>query len=243
MLPLPPGGLLHLLLLAAIAALAGGLAAVERKGAFQFMLSRPLVLAPVLGWLLGDARGGLLLGVPLELLFLGGVNLGGSLPDNESLLAGALTAMVVPAGMAAGTGVDAPLAAIGLALLFPLAMFGRRLERASEYRNGQLMESAVVRAAHGDPLAARVNLRGLLLPFGAAAGICALAVMVSPLLAYLRAGSGEGALWALEGSWHAVWAIAAACSIRAIRDHRAPAIAAISAAGAIAAALIVGVFS
>ena len=55
------------------------------------------------------------------------MNLGGSLPDDESLLAGAMTSMVVPAGMAAGTGVDAPLAAIGLALLLPLALFGRRL--------------------------------------------------------------------------------------------------------------------
>src|SRR5215470_9524882 len=129
MLSLPPGGALQLLGLAAIAALAGGLAAIERKGAFQLMLSRPLVLAPVMGWLLGDARGGLTLGVPLELLFLGGVNLGGSLPDNESLLAAALTSLVVPAGMAAGTGVDPPLAALGLVLLFPLALFGRSLER------------------------------------------------------------------------------------------------------------------
>src|SRR5207237_9387307 len=113
MLPLPPGGALHLLVLAAIAALLSGLAAVERKGAFQLMLSRPLVLAPVLGWLLGDAHGGLLLGVPLELLFLGGVNLGGNLPDNESLLAGALTAVVIPAGVAGGTGGDGPPAGSG----------------------------------------------------------------------------------------------------------------------------------
>ena len=71
MLPLPPGGPLHLFLLAAIAAVVGGLAAVERKGAFQLMLSRPLVLGPILGWALGDARGGLAVGVPLELLFSG----------------------------------------------------------------------------------------------------------------------------------------------------------------------------
>src|SRR5213076_3276482 len=103
MLPLPPGGAPHLFVLATIAALLSGLAAVERKGAFQLMLSRPLVLGAILGWALGDARGGLLLGVPLELLFLGGVNLGGNLPDNESLLAGAVTSMVVPAGIAAGT--------------------------------------------------------------------------------------------------------------------------------------------
>ncbi len=84
---------------AALAALVGGLAAVERKGALQLMLSRPIVLAPLLGWALGDPRGGLMLGVPLELIFLGGVNLGGSLPDNETLLAAALTSAVVPAGI------------------------------------------------------------------------------------------------------------------------------------------------
>lgn len=232
--------MLHLPGLAAIAALLSGLAAIERKGAFQLMLSRPLVLAPVLGWLLGDAHGGLLLGVPLELLFLGGVNLGGSLPDNESLLAAALTAMVIPAGMAAGTGVDPALAAMGLALLFPLALFGRRLERASELRNGQLMDAAITRAAHGDPLAARVNLRGLWLPFGAAAGIGALAVFVSPVLGWLRAASTPGVTSALEGAWHAVWAVAAACAIRAIRDPRAPWLATVSAIGVVAAALFAG---
>src|SRR5256885_1377669 len=158
MLPLPAGGAPHLFLLMAIAALIGGLSAIERKGAFQLMLSRPIVLAPLLGWALGDAQGGLVLGIPLELLFLGGVNLGGSLPDNESLLAGALTAIAIPAGMAAGTGVDAPLAAMGLALVFPLALFGRQLERAAELRNAQLMEDAITRAARGDPrLGARLS--------------------------------------------------------------------------------------
>ncbi len=34
---------------AVIAAVIGGLAAVERKGALQLMLSRPIVLAPLLG--------------------------------------------------------------------------------------------------------------------------------------------------------------------------------------------------
>src|SRR5436305_7306634 len=165
MLPLPPGGALHLFFLAAVAALIGGLSAIERKGALQLMLARPIVLAPVLGWALGDARGGLVLGVPLELLFLGGVNLGGSLPDNESLLAAALTSAVVPAGIAAGTGVDAPLAALGLALLYPLAVAGRRLDRASETHNAQFSDRALARAARGGDGATRLNLRGLLLPF------------------------------------------------------------------------------
>src|SRR5437016_3948576 len=159
MLPLPAGGAPHLFLLMAIAALIGGLSAIERKGALQLMLSRPIVLAPLLGWALGDPRGGLVLGVPLELIFLGGVNLGGSLPDNETLLAAALTSAVVPAGIFAGTGVDAPLAALGLALLYPLAVAGRRLDRASETHNAQLSERALASAARRADRAARLNLR------------------------------------------------------------------------------------
>src|SRR3989442_13170929 len=136
------------------------------------MLSRPIVLAPLLGWALGDPRGGLVLGVPLELIFLGGVNLGGSLPDNETLLAAALTSAVVPAGIFAGTGVDAPLAALGLALLYPLAVAGRRLDRASETYNGRLSEPALARAAGGHARAAGANLGGLLLPFAGTASVC-----------------------------------------------------------------------
>ena len=242
MLPLPPGGALHLFALAGLAALIGGLSAVERKGAFQLMLSRPLPLSALLGWALGDSHTGLMIGVPLELLFLGGVNLGGNLPDNESLLAGAVTSMVVPAAIASHLAGDPALAAMGLALLFPLALYGRRLERASELRNAQLMELAVARAAGGDARAARVNLRGLLLPFGAAAGICALAVFVSPVLAWLRTTAPLGVVLALQGGWHAIWAVAAACAIRAIRDHRAPAVAAVVAALVLAAGLAVREF-
>src|SRR5260370_21686949 len=168
------------------------------------MLSRPVVLAPVMGWALGDAQGGLLVGVALELLFLGGVNLGGSLPANESLLAAALTAVLVPAWLLARPGVVPPLAALGLILLFPLALFGRRLERASEVRNQQLMAEVQVRAAHGEPAPVHgVSLRGLLLPFGASAGICALAALVSPLPAHLRPVCPPGPPGSLAGASHA----------------------------------------
>jgi hypothetical protein len=176
------------------------------------------------------------LGVPLELLFLGGVNLGGNLPDNETLLAAALTAMVVPAGIVARTGVDAPLAALGLGLLFPLALFGRRLERASELRNAELLDEAVGRIQSGDAEATSLGLRGLLLPFGATAGICAATALISPLLGWVRLQCSPAVATALGGAWHALAAVAAACAIRAIRDPRAPLFAGIAIAAVAAAA-------
>lgn len=233
-----PDGVTDLFRTAVIAAAIGGLAAVERKGALQLMLSRPIVLAPLLGWALGDPRGGLVLGVPLELIFLGGVNLGGSLPDNETLLAAALTSAVVPAGIAAGTGVDAPLSALGLLLLYPLAVAGRQLDRATEWYNGRLSELALARAAGGDARAAGANLRGLLLPFAVTASICFACAAFSPLLGVARGACPPRLASGLTGAWHAVWALAAASAIRAIRDPRAPAFAALGFGATIAAAAL-----
>jgi len=233
----PPGGLAHLFVAGVVAALVAGVAAVERKGALQLMLSRPLVLGPLLGWALGDAQGGLVIGIPLELLFLGGVNLGGSLPDNETLLAGAMTTAAVLAGEATGTGVDPPLAALALLSLFPLALVGRRLERRTENRNNALFELAFAKVER-DPDPFPINLRGLVLPFVATAVICFAAAFFSPILAAARSSCSLAVASALTGSWHAVWALAAATAIRAVRDRRAPLFALASFAATLAVVLL-----
>src|SRR5205823_2428299 len=73
-----------------------------------------------------------------------------------------------------------------LALLFPLAFAGRRLERASEVRNAELSDLALARTHGGDARAVRLNLRGLLLPFVATAAICFACALLSPMLAAAR---------------------------------------------------------
>jgi PTS system mannose-specific IIC component len=215
-----------------------GLLAVERKGALQLMLSRPLVLAPLLGLVLGDAHGGLLLGVPLELLTLGGVSLGASLPDNETTLAACMTAMVVPAGLRLGSGVDEALAALGLLLLAPMGAVGRALERFAEERNVALVDRALARLQAGDPTGPRLNLRGMLLPFAITGALTAACVLASPLLAALVRACPARLSAGLEMGWHLVWALSAAAAVRAIRDHRAPALSALAAA-AVAGALAI----
>jgi mannose/fructose/N-acetylgalactosamine-specific phosphotransferase system component IIC len=117
--------------------------------------------------------------------------------------------------------VDASLSAFGLALLYPLAMAGRRLERAAELRNAALSERALERAAGGDASALRLNLRGLFLPFAVTASICFACAIASPLFAGARGAFSPRLVSGLTGAWHAVWALAAACAIRAIRDPRA----------------------
>jgi mannose/fructose/N-acetylgalactosamine-specific phosphotransferase system component IIC len=221
MLPLPSGGFWHLLELACGSALVGGLAAIERKGALQLMLSRPLVLGPLLGWALGDPVGGLWLGAPLELLFLGGVNLGGSVPENETLLCTGLVAACVLAGLAAGTGTDEPMRGLGLALLYPLALAGRWLEQAMERRNVALLERARAEIRAGDPGASRSNLVGLVYSFASAAVIGLVCAMLAPLLALVRLHLSHRLELGLHAAWQAFYALSLAAAVRAIRDRRA----------------------
>jgi len=149
-----------------IVALVAGLAAVERKGFLQAMLSRPVALAPFTGLALGDLHGGLMLGPPLELLWLGAVNLGAALPPQEALGAAAIAGGAVLAGRALGTGVTPAVACLTLALVGTLATLGRTADRAIEEWNVRLAGRADARVAQGElRAAARANLQGLVLPF------------------------------------------------------------------------------
>lgn len=232
MLPLPDGSFLQLLRLCAVAALASGLAAVERKGAVQLMLSRPLVLAPALGFLLGDLPTGLWLGVPLELLFLGGVNLGGSVPLNETLLCAGLVSAVVPAGLALGRA-DEALFGLGLAGLYPLAMIGRWLEHKTEAHAGALAARILERTAAGDPDAVEVQVRALFFPFLTSAAVAAACVLSSPTLSWARQHLPERLASGAAGGWHAVWALGLAVAIRSVRDPRALRVSLVTAAAVI----------
>ncbi len=233
MLPLPDGGFLHLLRLCAVAGLASGVAAVERKGAAQLMLSRPLVLAPALGLLLGDVWTGLLLGVPLELLFLGGVNLGGSVPQNETLLCAGMVSAVVLAGIALG-GADEALFGLGLAGFYPLAVAGRWLEHRTEAHSGRLAARVLEQTVRGDPAAVDQQLRALVYPFLTSALVAFICALSSPLLAWTRLHAPERLVSGLTGGWHAVWALGLAVAIRAVRDPRALRLSLFAAAGVLA---------
>jgi len=46
------------------------------------LLSRPLVLAPLVGWALGDWRQGVVIGASLELIFMGNIKVGAAIPPD-----------------------------------------------------------------------------------------------------------------------------------------------------------------
>jgi len=153
-------------------ALVAGLAAVERKGFLQAMLSRPIALGPLAGLVAGDLSAGLTVAVPLEFIWLGAVNLGAALPVHEALgtvaIAGgtALAAQVLRAGGLGGPSLEPAVAMAAVALCAPLALLGRRAERLVERWNERLYARAEHDLARGDAdAAARANLYGVALPF------------------------------------------------------------------------------
>jgi PTS system mannose-specific IIC component len=204
-----------------LVAVVAGLAAVERKGFLQAMLSRPVALAPIMGFALGDLPGGLLLGPPLELLWLGAVNMGASLPPNEALGTAAIAGGAVLAGKALGTGVTPAVAVLAIALAGSLSALGRTTDRAIEEWNVRLAARAEVLLDRGAPAAAvRENLYGLALPFAVSAllapAVAAVAAWVIP--AVLRQFPAASA--PLGWGWAALGGLAAAAGARAFRSAR-----------------------
>ena len=83
------------------------------------MLSRPIVVAPLAGLLLGDLKTGLMVGAALESIFMGVVNIGISSTAEPSLAAGLATAFAIKMGgnMGAIIPIVFPLAVLGLQLM------------------------------------------------------------------------------------------------------------------------------
>jgi PTS system mannose-specific IIC component len=202
--------------------LIAGFAAVERKGFLQAMLSRPIALAPLAGLALGDGPGGLAVAAPLELLWLGAINLGAALPVHEALATAAIAGGAVLAGQALGTGVTPPVALLAVLLCAPLAVLGRQTDRIVELENERLaLRAERELASHHAQAAVRMNLYGLLLPFALAfllapAG-AALCGWVVPALLRARPALATP----LTLAWWAFAGVACAAGAKALRARRA----------------------
>lgn len=222
---------------AILAATLAGLAALERKAIVQLQLSRPIVVGPLVGWALGDPLGGLFVGAPLELLWIGAANLGAALPPHETAATAAITAGAVGA---AGPGADlsGSLAALSFVVFAPVAIVGRRLEGVGERANDRLVERAVAALEAGETdRAIRFHLYGLWRSFAATAALVLVAALgVAPLLSRLEGLLPGRVAAGLEVGWALLWAAGGAAAARAARLPNGLALAAGGAA--IAAAIL-----
>lgn len=144
-------------------ALAGGFIGLDRTAAGQFMISQPIVAAPIAGWLLGDSVTGVTIGAVLELLWVLDMPVGTFVPADATLGAVSATAIAALAG-----GGKAPMDLVGFSIIVttitvPVTMIADRFIRS---RNSRLAEDACAR--DGEDAAGRLtraHLSGLFLFF------------------------------------------------------------------------------
>jgi mannose PTS system EIIC component len=145
-------------LLAGAVALCTGL---DRTAAFQFMISRPIVAAPLTGWLLGDPLTGLQIGAMVELLWLGRLPIGAAIPPDDTQVAVAGTVMAISMGEMLGLSGPA-FATLAVLTAMPLGKVGQLFDRGARHWNGSLLQKAEVEVAAGHLAAVeRLHLRGI----------------------------------------------------------------------------------
>lgn len=132
------------------AAAVGGLLCLDRRGAFQVMVSQPLVALSLLGFMLGDAMLGLWLGAVLQLLWMSSMLFGANTPPNDTLASVSIGTMALLYGKYIGP-VDVPLWTLAILLGVPLGPLGKAIDVRLERVNLGLAERALAAAESGRP--------------------------------------------------------------------------------------------
>jgi len=128
----------HWILAAIIAVICG----LDRLAFAQFMISRPIVAGPLTGIFLGESLLGLQVGMLTELLWLGRLPVGATIPPDDTQIAvgGTFLASFLAA---AGTEPEPVNVAIGLLVAMPLAKSGQLFDHMARRANdlvGQRVE-------------------------------------------------------------------------------------------------------
>ena len=148
---------LHMVLAIAGVALVGGIIGLDRTAAGQFMISQPIVAAPLAGWLLGDATAGLIIGAMLELIWVLDMPVGGFVPADatvSAVTATAVAALTCPGG--------APRSVLGFSILLSLGTVPFTMMADTYVRswNSRLVDAAHA-GANAERSLSRAHLTGL----------------------------------------------------------------------------------
>lgn len=157
---------------------------------FSFLesLYQPIVMGPVIGWILGDIQTGLAVGGTYQLIQIGSMPIGGAQPPNAVI--GGIMATVFAVSL---QGIDAS-AAVGLAV--PFALLGQYAVTTAFTLMSPLMAKADQAADNADPKAIeRINYLGMLI----IGTLFAVIIMLG-----MKVGTGMSSsimAWAARNSW------------------------------------------
>jgi len=126
----------------------GGFLCLDRT-CLQIMVSRPVVVAPLFGWVLGDVLTGLTIGAFLELLWVNKQQIGIYVPPNDSLLAIVIVTALLLA-FPQLTERRQELTAFAFLALLPMSYLTKRMDTALIQANEALSDNALRAASSGD---------------------------------------------------------------------------------------------
>ncbi len=157
---------------------------LDRVAFLQCMVSRPLVAAPLTGWLLGVPLAGLEVGMLLELLWLGRLPVGAFIPPDDTQVAiGATTLALLLERLLGLHGMPAVILCVLVAI--PLGKVGQFCDGRARQANDRLMAKALTAAEAGDDhRIERLHLYGTGHFALASLVTCAIVVVVGMLILY-----------------------------------------------------------
>jgi mannose PTS system EIIC component len=128
--------------------LLGGVLSLDRVWA-QFMISRPIVAAPLAGFMLGDPYTGLQAGALLELFWIDKLPIGTIVPPNDFLVAFIVASASILAGQHVGH-VSRELIAFSVLLFIPCGYGAQRVDSLIVKSNDALYDGALQDAKQAD---------------------------------------------------------------------------------------------
>jgi PTS system mannose-specific IIC component len=167
-----------------LAGLVAMLTGLDRVALVQVMISRPLVAAPLTGWLLGHPMVGLEVGMLLELLWLGRLPVGAAIPPDDTQVAVGATVLTLSVGPMLGLH-GMPFVILAVLIAIPLGKFGQVFDRLARYVNDRLAVSGERALAAGRTrVMERYHLLGLASFALASLATALVIVLVGSLILY-----------------------------------------------------------
>jgi PTS system mannose-specific IIC component len=126
----------------------GGLLCLDRIF-IQAMISRPIVIAPIIGLVLQNPYAGLIIGAMIEMFWIDRIPIGIYIPPNDSLVAVLATSTAILAGQALG-GVSPELIAFSILLFIPFGIVAKQIDILIIKSNDVLSDQALEDAKKSD---------------------------------------------------------------------------------------------
>jgi mannose PTS system EIIC component len=138
----------------------GGLLCLDRVF-IQAMISRPIIIAPVIGIILGNPYAGLIIGAILELFWIDRIPVGIYIPPNDSIAAALAASLAILTGLSLGR-LTKELMVLSILLAIPFGILAKKIDVKIMESNNLLSDQALDAAKVQDIRAIeRKTYRGL----------------------------------------------------------------------------------